>query len=182
MPSHRPQCSVYIATSLDGYIARTDGGLDWLESVHREGEDYGYKAFFDSVDALVIGRKTYDAVLGFGAWPYEGKLCIVWTHRAPEAAHGEVFHEGTIEALIARVQAAGARRVYVDGGVVIRQFLASGLVDDLTISVVPTLLGSGIPLFGGGTAEIPLTLVSVRSFASGLVQLQYRLCSEQEAE
>ena len=79
--SARPQCSVYIATSIDGYIARLDGSLDWLARVEAEGEDYGYASFFAGVDVLVIGRNTYDTVLGFGQWPYEGKRCVVLTNR-----------------------------------------------------------------------------------------------------
>ena len=171
--TRRPQCSVYIAASLDGYIARPDGGLDWLTAFEQSGEDYGYKAFFASVDALVIGRKTYDIVLSFGKWPYEDKRCIVVTHAPPPAKHGETFHSGPIEALLDQLSKEGVRRIYVDGGALIRSFLASDLIDDITLSVIPVLLGTGIPLFGG--AERRLKLVSSRSFPSGLVQLCYNV-------
>jgi dihydrofolate reductase len=168
-------CSVFIATSLDGYIARTDGRLDWLGTVQRPGEDYGYARFSDTVDAVVLGRTTYDTVLGFGsdAWQYGGKRVVVMTHRPAESRHGESFFAGTPAELVATLAAEGHRRVYVDGGRVIQQFLAAGLLDDLTVSVIPVVLGAGIPLFAG--SEHPLALDGVEAFASGLVQLKYRL-------
>jgi dihydrofolate reductase len=172
-PTRRPHCSVYIAVSLDGYIARADGGLDWLSIVERPGEDYGYKVFFDSVDALVIGRKTYDTVLAFEQWPYETKRCTVVTRSPPASRHGETFHAGSLSSLLDRLATDGVRRVYVDGGALIRSFLAEDLVDDVTLSVIPVLLGSGVPLFGG--VERAMTLVSSRSFPSGLVQLCYNV-------
>jgi dihydrofolate reductase len=158
---------------LDGYIARTDGGLDWLTIVERPGEDYGYKVFFDSVDALVIGRKTYDTVLAFEKWPYERKRCIVATHSPAAPRHGETFHSGSLSSLLDRLGTEGVRRVYVDGGALIRSFLAEELVDDVTLSVIPVLLGAGIPLFGG--VERRMSLASNRSFPSGLVQLCYNV-------
>jgi dihydrofolate reductase len=173
----RPQCSVYIAVSVDGFIARPDGGLDWLAEVERPGEDYGYKIFFDTVDALVVGRKTYDVVLGFEKWPYEDKRCVVVTHAAtpasPPGRHGETFYSGPPERLLDLLAAEGVRRIYVDGGVLIRGFLAADLIDDVTLSVIPVLLGAGIPLFGG--VEQRMKLVSSRSFPSGLVQLCYNV-------
>lgn len=172
-PKQRPRCSVYIAVSLDGYIARTDGGLDWLSIVERPGEDYGYKVFFDSVDALVIGRKTYDTVLAFEKWPYEEKRCIVATRSPPASRHGETFHTGSLSSLLDRLGTEGLRRVYVDGGALIRSFLAEELVDDVTLSVIPVLLGAGIPLFGG--VERRMSFVACRSFPSGLVQLNYNV-------
>jgi dihydrofolate reductase len=169
----RPRCAVYIAVSLDGFIARPDGRLDWLAPFDQSGEDYGYKAFFDGVDMLVIGRKTYDVVLGFEKWPYEGKRCVVVTHAPPKAKHGETFHSGPVEQLVDRLGQEGVRRIYVDGGALIRSFFALDLVDDVTLSVIPVLLGAGIPLFGG--VERTLKLVSSRSFPSGLVQLCYNV-------
>lgn len=169
----RPACSVYIAVSLDGFIARSDGGLDWLSIVQRPGEDYGYAAFFASVDALVLGRRTYETALGFGAWPYRGKRCAVLTHRPPPPRHGEEFHTGPPGPLLERLATEGVRRVYVDGGAVIRSFLAEDLIDDLTLSIVPVLLGGGVPLFGAPGVERRLVLRATRSFPSGLVQLEY---------
>jgi len=180
--SSRPLCSVFIAASLDGYIARADGSLDWLSIVEREGEDYGYRDFVDSVDALVMGRKTYDTVLGFDDWPFAGKRCIVLTHARPTSPRAdEEFASGAPAALLEQLGGQGVRRVYVDGGAVIRQFLAAGLVDDLTLSVIPVLLGGGIRLFDadprGRASTTPLRLVSARSFESGLCQLRYEIAA-----
>lgn len=172
---HGPRCSVFIATSLDGYIAHQDGGLDWLAMVETEGEDYGFREFFDSVDVLVLGRKSYDVVLGFPEWLYGSKRCIVLTHRPAESRHGEEFYAGSPARLVERLGAEGVRRIYVDGGNVIRQFLAAGLLDDLTLSLIPVLLGGGIPLFAGGEPEVPLRLIDSRAWPSGLVQLRYEL-------
>ncbi len=175
-PPPRPRCSVFIAASLDGFIARADGALDWLSVVERAGEDYGYRAFFDGVDALVMGRKTYDTVLGFDAWPNEGKRCIVLTHAPPALKRrDEEFASGRPGPLLERLAAQGVRSVYVDGGAVIRQFLAAAVVDELTLSVIPVLLGDGIRLFEGGGADRNLRLIESRSFDSGLVRLKYGL-------
>lgn len=167
-------CHVFIATSVDGFIARRDGNLDWLKAVERPGEDYGYQRFFNSVDALVIGRGTYDVARAFEPWPYAGKRCVVMTRRAFEPKANEETFSGEPAALLGELERAGVRRVYVDGGAVISQFLAAGLIDELTISRVPVLLGTGIPLFGPGT-EQPLTLVESRAFPSGLVQTTWRI-------
>jgi dihydrofolate reductase len=171
----RPRCSVFIATSLDGYIARRDGSIDWLGAVQRPGEDYGFRAFFDSVDALVIGRRTYEAALGFADWPYAGKRCLVLSHAALRPRHGEEIYAGDPQPVLERLAAEGVRRVYVDGGLVVSAFLAAGLVDDLTISVIPVLLGDGARLFGPGGVEEGLALLACRAFPSGLVQLEYRV-------
>jgi dihydrofolate reductase len=168
------RCSVFIATSLDGYIARADGSIDYLSIVERAGEDYGYRAFFDSIDTLVIGRSTYDLALGFNPWPYAGKRCIVLTHSAREAKHGEEFFSGEPRELAERLKASGTQRAYVDGGAVIQQFLAARLIDDLTVSVIPVLLGAGIRLFGDTQGDLPLELHASKNFESGLVQLTYR--------
>lgn len=172
----RPSAVVYIATSLDGFIARPDGGLDWLERVQLEGEDYGYRAHMESVDTVVFGRATFDVVLGFGGpWPYVGKRVVVLSRGPARASvHGETYASGPLPALLDRLGAEGAQRVYVDGGQAITSFLAEGLVDELTLSVVPVVLGRGLRLFGE-LDEVPLALVDSRSYASGLVQLRYRV-------
>lgn len=168
------ECSVFIAVSVDGFIARSDGSLDWLSIVESPGEDYGYQRFFDAIDTLVIGRSTYEVALGFDPWPYRGKRCVVLSHREASARHGEEFFAGEVTALAERLAAEGSKRVYVDGGAVIRQFLSAGLIDDLTLSVIPLLLGAGIPLFGSGSArDQRLELLGSQSFPSGLVQLRY---------
>jgi len=176
MPSmSRPQCSVYIAASLDGFIARSDGSIDWLKVVERQGEDYGFKTFFDSVDTVVMGRKTYETVLGFEPWHFTGKRCVVRTHAAPASRHGEEFYGGDLTELVHRLGAEGAKRVYVDGGVIIGQFLAANLIDDVTVSVIPVMLGEGTPLSPKIGHDVKLELSSHRAFESGLVQLTYRV-------
>jgi dihydrofolate reductase len=165
--------SVFIAVSVDGYIARQDGALDWLARVELPGEDYGYAQFMASVDTLVLGRGTYDTVLGFDDWPYDGKQVIVVTNRPAAAAHGERFFAGDVSELAAELSNAGARRVYVDGGNLIRQFLAADLLSDLTLSIIPVVLGGGIPLFSGLPQERGLKLSSSQNFSSGLVQIRY---------
>lgn len=169
----RPHCAVFIAASLDGFIALPDGSVEWLDAVRLDGEDYGFDAFFASVDTLLMGRLTWESVLGFDAWPYEGKRVAVLTNRPAEGRHGETFLAGEPAEVLARLQAEGARRVYVDGGQVISSFLREGLIDELTISIVPILLGRGIRLFQGELPRRALRLAAQRSWPSGLVQLRY---------
>ena len=167
------RADVFIATSLDGFIAREDGALDWLPVPGGApgDEDYGYRAFFDSVDALVMGRNTFDVALGFGTWPYGEKPVYVLTHRPlvlPDALAGEP--ESVARALAAR----GVRRFYADGGVTVQQFLAAGLVDRLIVTRVPVLIGRGIPLFGPlADGDVRLRHVTTRSWQDGLVQSEY---------
>ena len=168
-----PRFSVFIATSLDGYIARRNGAIDWLSIVHPVDEAHGYGAFMATVDAIVVGRGTYDTVLGFEEWPYGGKRVAVMTHRPARPRHGEEFFSGSAAELAARLQ--DARRVYVDGGKVVSQFLAAGLIDDMTISVIPIILGEGLRLFPGGEGEHRLELEGQRSWPSGMVQMRYRV-------
>lgn len=173
-----PQCSVFIATSLDGFIAEEDGGLSFLAVAESGVNDYGYTPFIESVDAIVMGRATYEVGLSFPQWPYEGKRLIVMTSgpdRAP--VHGEEFTSEDPATLVARLGAEGVRRVYVDGGATIRSFLAAGLIDDMVISIIPMILGRGIPLFGLGVPPMPLRLDSVEAFPTGLAQLRYSRAS-----
>jgi dihydrofolate reductase len=172
----RPNTAVFIGSSLDGFIARRDGSFDWLDVVDAEGEDYGFATFFGSVDTLLVGRTTWETACRFPEWPYGGKRVVVLTHRAAQGGHGELFWSGEPDAVLARLAAEGARRVYLDGGAVVSQFLAADLVDELTVSLVPYLLGDGIRLFQGGERqpERLLRLASSRAYPSGLVQLTYR--------
>ena len=168
--------SVYIAVSLDGFIARSDGSLDWLEVPH-ENEDYGFAAFIDSIDAMVMGRNTYDAVAAMGEWPYGETPVIVLTHRPLEIPEGR---SGTVEAsglspqdLAAELDRRGVDHVYLDGGRTIQSFLDSGLIQRLTITTIPVLIGTGIPLFGPLTADVRLRHVDTIAFINGLVQSTY---------
>lgn len=172
----RPRASVFLAASLDGFIARADGGIDWLGGVERPGEDYGIKAFYDSVDTLVMGRKTYEVGLGFEPWPYASLRCVVVTSDTTRTSrHGETFYSGELAALFERLGAEGAKHVYVDGGVVIAQALREGLVDEVTVSVIPIILGEGTPLAPKIGRDVPLELAEHRVFESGLVKLRYRV-------
>lgn len=170
----RPRLSVFIAASLDGFIARADGNIAWLQELHSLAkEPNGYDEFIGSVDTIVIGRATYETVLGFGGWFYGDKRVVVLTHGERQSLHGEEFFAGTPAELLPRLD--GGRRVYLDGGNVIAQFFAADLIDDLTVGIMPIVLGGGIRLFPGGEGEHRLTLESHRVFDSGLVQLSYRV-------
>lgn len=163
------RCSVFIAISLDGFIARRDGRIDWLSIVERPGEDHGFQKFYDSVDTIVMGRKTWETALGFEAWPYTGKRVVVLSKSTHRAMHGEDFFSGDVREL----DLSRSKRTYVDGGNVIAQFLAAKRIDDLTIAIIPILLGDGTPLAPGLGRDVPLRLVQHRAFDSGLVQLEY---------
>lgn len=163
---------VFVGVSIDGFIARPDGGLDFLTGFET-GEDAGYEAFMAGIDALVVGRATYDQVCGFPTWPYAGKRLIVLTHRPLDPRHGETAHAGPLAPLCAALAAEGVRAIYLDGGVAVRQGLDEDLVDDLTITTVPRTIGAGRPLFGGAPTLRAWTLAGVRSFASGMVQVRY---------
>jgi len=138
-------------------------------------EEHGYTAFFAGVDALVIGRGTWDTVLAFPQWPYGGKRVIVCTSRPADPRHGEELWPGPPAALAAKLDGEGVRRVYLDGGALISSFLRAGLVDELTINVIPIILGGGHPLFSGDLPELPLRLAEGKTHSKGLVQLRYLL-------
>jgi dihydrofolate reductase len=163
--------SVFIATTLDGFIARGDGRIDFLSVVARDGEDYGYGKFFRTVDTLVIGRKTYEIALSFPSWPYGGKRVVVMTTRTLAPKYDETFFEGTATDLAKTLR--DRKRVYVDGGSVIRQFLAEKILTDITISILPILVGGGVRLFGDLPEDVKLELVRMQSFDSDLIQLEY---------
>lgn len=169
------QTHVYIATSLDGFIATKSNGLEWLDRVKAEGEDYGYAQFMASVDAIVMGRNTYDIVRGFGEWPFQGKKVIVVTHRPLTPVQDEQATSAPLRSILSCLEAQGVRKIYLDGGHLIRSGLSGGLVDQITLSIIPIILGDGIPLFGRIGAEIPLESLSAKRFPSGLVQLVYRV-------
>lgn len=168
----RPRCSVFIAASIDGYIARADGGLDWLSLVEAHGEDYGFAAFYATVDALVMGRATYETALGFATWPYADKRVIVLSSQTLAPRSGVEVLRGEPADILAHI--GGGAHVYVDGGATIARFLAAGAIDAMTISTIPIVLGSGRPLFAPAP-ELRPAVATVRRFPSGLVQTHYRL-------
>ncbi|TDD96688.1 dihydrofolate reductase family protein [Actinomadura rubrisoli] len=174
MTTDRPfTAAVFIATSLDGYIARADGDIGWLTSRGEQAGDTGYDAFAAGIDTLVMGRGSYEKVLTFGGWPYEGKRVAVLSTRLPEDADPRITVHRDLDALVKDLADRGARRVYADGGQVVQAFLRAGLLDELTITTVPVLLGGGLPLFGALDRDIDLVHRSTRVLGAGLVQSTY---------
>jgi dihydrofolate reductase len=164
---------VFIACSLDGFIAGEDGDLSWLPD-GADVEDHGYGAFFAETAAMLMGRGTYDTVVGFDRWPYGETPVFVATSRPVEPAASTVtVVAGSAAELLAAARARVAGPIYLDGGSLIRSFLDAGLVDELIVTVVPTILGRGIPLFAGAARRHALRLVSATPYPSGLVQLRY---------
>ncbi|WP_455210794.1 dihydrofolate reductase family protein [Kaarinaea lacus] len=165
---------LYIATSLDGYIARSNGDIDWLSTVDGFDEDYGYAEFYNSVDALLMGRKTYIQVRGFGDWPYHGKTSYVLSGRELHSDLPDVrVISPDIDAMVEKI--SGYKKVWlVGGGKLVRSLHQAGLIDEYIISILPIVLGDGISLFAQPLTQQPLKLVSCRSYQSGLVQLHYQ--------
>jgi dihydrofolate reductase len=169
----RPRTAAFLGTSLDGFIAGPHDELDWLERGGGPPEDNGFAGFFSSVDALLIGRRTWEVVSRFATWPYDDKRVFVLTRRPAEGNHGERFLEGPAARVLESLGADGVRRVYVDGGRVVSQVLAAGLLDELTVSILPVVIGRGIRLFEDAGPERWLHLASSKVFGSGMVQLRY---------
>jgi dihydrofolate reductase len=171
------QASVFIGTSVDGFIARRNGELDFLPK--GGGEPHGYDEFFASVDALVIGRKTFETVLTFANWPYGKKRVVVLSSRPLDfsAVRGGMVEQmaGTPAEIVSKLAASGARHTYVDGGITIQRFLSAGLIQRLIITRGPVLIGEGIPLFGALTRDIRLRHVATQHYPSGLVKTEYQV-------
>ncbi len=178
----RPRVSVYIATSVDGFIARKDGNIDWLEEFNAkvpEGEDLGYAAFMNDIDVLVMGRRTYEKVLEHPTWPYHKKRMLVMSSKPikfPKKVPNSVSHSKECPAhLCRRLGTEGVRRIYVDGGATIQRFLAAGVLDDMIITTLPILLGEGTPLFGPLPGDVQLKCTKTKTFKFGFVQLHYSI-------
>ncbi len=169
--------SVFIGTSVDGFIARPNGDLDFLPE--GGGEPHGYDEFMASVDALVIGRKTFETVLGFATWPYGDKRVVVLSSRPVDlsAVRGGVVEQmaGTPAEIVAKLAATGAHHIYVDGGITIQGFLRAGLVQRLIITRVPVIIGAGIPLFGSLARDVLLHHVATQNYPSGRI---FKYCSK----
>lgn len=179
--SARPKVSVFIATSVDGYIARPDGDVSWLEAGEPigGGDDAGYGAFFSSIDVLVMGRGSFDKVLEFDPWPYGTKPVIVLSKSlttVPDHLQDTVRIESlSPQALLDTLAQEGYTHIYLDGGQVIQSFLREGLVDAMTLTTIPILIGAGRPLFGALDADITLRLVESKSWHNGFVQSTYQV-------
>jgi dihydrofolate reductase len=176
--------SVYIATSLDGFIAREDGDIEWLHNSGHgemdEGEDFGYEKFMSTVDALVMGRKTYEKVLSFGGdWPYgKNPVFVLSTSgvKIPDAISETVSSlSGSPQKIVKQLEKLGYQHIYLDGGLTIQKFLEAGLVDEITITKIPVFIGNGIPLFGPLSKDIKLKHVQTEAFNNGFAQSRYEI-------
>lgn len=178
----RATCSVFIAISLDGFIARADGSIDWLGAANARvpaGEDCGYAEFMSGIDAMLMGRHTFELARSFGNWPYGSTPVIVLSSTMAALPAGTPdsvsLASAPPAAMVSTLSGQGVRRVYVDGGVTIQRFFGAGLIDDLTITTIPVLIGAGRPLFGPLAADVRLEHQSTRAFDFGFVQSRYRV-------
>lgn len=169
--------SVFVGTSVDGFIARPNGDLDFLPA--GGGEPHGYDEFMATVDALVIGRKTFDTVRAFPEWPYGDKRVVVLSSRPLDLSGvpGGVVEQmaGSPAEIVSKLAASGAHHLYVDGGITIQGFLRAGLVERLVITRVPVLIGDGISLFGALPHDLRLRHVATEQYPSGLVKTEYQV-------
>jgi len=175
---------VFIAVSVDGFIARTDGSIDWLEPPASElpheaaREDHGYDSFVADMDGIIMGRGTFEKVLTFGAWPYTKPVIVLSRTLSDEDLRPDLHDKVRIanlppKQLVAELSGIGWRRAYIDGGKVIQAFLCAGLVENLVVTRIPILIGNGIPLFGSLPADIHLKHIETTTFPSGFVQSTY---------
>lgn len=174
MPAKR-KVILYIAASLDGYIAKPDGDIRWLSQVEMPDEDYGYHAFIKTVDTIIMGRKTYDKVLTLvPEYPHLDKKSYIITRTAQSTEGNLVFYTGSLKGLVEELKSKPGKNIYVDGGgEIVNAMLEDGLIDEFIISVIPVLLGGGIRLFNAGWKEQKLQVLDCKGFQSGLIQMHY---------
>ncbi len=171
---------VFMAMSLDGFIARDDSGLDWLMKQRTDGEDHGYTAFMASVDGLVMGSGTFRTVQTFATWPYEKPVIVLSNTMNQKDIPKDLRSKVTVNSLAPRelmlvLSELGWKRAYIDGGKITQSFLREGLIADMTVTVVPILIGQGKRMFGTLKADVDLRLLTTQSFASGLVTSEYQV-------
>lgn len=176
----RPKLSVFIATSMDGYIAKKDGDITWLTTFSAptaadEDKDCGFSQFFSSVDVLVMGKNSYEAVVKFDPWPYQGKRVVVLSSSLTSVCKQAELFSGNATNLVEKLHAEGAKHIYVDGGVTISNFLNADLIDEMIISLIPVVLGSGIPLFSNIKSEKWCRSISSHAYSNGLIQIKYEI-------
>lgn len=176
------KCSAYIAASVDGFIATLDGGIEWLERPEYTSASMNglrYDDFISTVDAIVMGRNTFEKVLTFGGWPYKGTPVVVLSSidlAIPAHLSDAVSHEsGEPNEVVKRLAKVGMQHLYIDGGVTIQRFLKNKLIDELTITRIPVLLGVGLPLFGGIAPTQKLILLEATASDNGFVQERYKV-------
>jgi len=168
--------SVFVGTSVDGFIARRNGEYDFLPA--GGGEPHGYAEFIASVDTILIGRNTFEVVLKLPSWPYGEKRVVVLSHRTLDFSGIRERVEqmsGEPAKIVDQLGGSGAKHVYVDGGITVQEFLRAGQIHDLTITRVPVLIGEGIPLFSNVPCDIRLRHVGTRDYKSGLVTSRYEV-------
>lgn len=167
--------SVFVGTSLDGFIARPNGDYDFLPA--GGGEPHGYDEFIASVDTILMGRNTLEVVLKLPSWPYSNKRVVVLSHRPLNLQISKRVERmvGDPVQIVSQLAATGANHVYVDGGLTVQEFLRAGKIDQLTITRVPVLIGDGIPLFGSVAGDIKLRHLATRQYPSGLVTSEYQV-------
>jgi dihydrofolate reductase len=166
-----PECAVFVGVSLDGFIARLNGDLDWLMGEGAgDSAEYGYNEFIAGMDAIVMGRKTFEKVLTFDKWYYGNKHVVVLSNHPIDLSLAP-------PEIVSKLAASGARRLYVDGGITIQQFLRAGLIHRLIISRLPVLIGEGISLFGSLPRDIRLNHIATRTYQGGMVQSEYHIAT-----
>jgi len=170
------KATVYIGTSLDGFIAREDGDIDWLVKFESEEVHHSYKELMSRIDAIVIGRGTFEKVLTFPSWPYEKKVFVLSTtlKQVPDAIRQKVtiLSMNPIQVL-AYLSGEGFANLYIDGGKVIQNFLREDCIDEMIITTVPVLIGTGIPLFGYLNTDLSFKHIRTSVYSNGLVKSQY---------
>lgn len=170
------RASVFIGVSVDGFMARPNGGLDFLPE---DCEPHGYEEFIATIDTLVIGRGTFETVMSFPEWPYGERHVVVLSSRSLDLSRTPQDKveqmSGEPAEIAAKLAAGGAKHLYVDGGVTIQRFLRAGLIQRLTITRVPVLIGEGIPLFGALLHDVRLRHIATQSYPSGLVKTEYEV-------
>jgi dihydrofolate reductase len=167
---------LYIATSLDGYIAKPNDNLDFLSIVEQEGEDYGYASFIESVDTVILGRRTYDWIMKHvPEFHHADKKSYIITRTAKPPIGNTSYYTGNLKDLILKLKGETGKNIFIDGGAqIVNELLKENLIDEFVISIIPILVGDGIKLFSNGRPEQKLTLISSKQFVTGLTQLHYK--------
>ncbi|PAB60346.1 dihydrofolate reductase family protein [Anaeromicrobium sediminis] len=166
---------LYIAESIDGHIARRNGEVDWLSIVEAENEDYGYEEFYQTIDTILMGRKTYEQVLSFGEFPYKGKKCYVFSSKKQSETENVQFIDDDVLNFIKNLKNEEGKDIWIVGGSeLIESFILRDLIDEYIVSIIPIILGEGIPLFKSSKISHNLKLIDVKKYPTGLVQVHYR--------